>query len=104
MVLLELFRVNDAEVAADAHAVRIQCIRALELLVFFLCEVRHRALELGNDHAGHERARREDTELRFPRGVRVAACMRNLNGARGQVELKIARGVAGLDVSAGQRE
>lgn len=60
MVLLELLGVNDTEVTTYA-AIRVsKVIGTFEFLILRVGKVGHRALELGDDGARHERARGEN--------------------------------------------
>ena len=51
MVLLELFGVDDTEIAADSDAFGPADIGTLEFLVLFFGQIGHGTLELGNDGA-----------------------------------------------------
>lgn len=100
MVLLELFGVDDAEVATNP-ARRLAAIGGLELLVFLLSKVSHGALELGNDSAGSEGASGENAQFRFACAVGISLGMGDLDGACGEVELKIS---GCMPVGEGRRE
>lgn len=94
VVLLELLRMDDAEVATDADTLCLADICTLELLVLFLGEIGHGALELGDDHAGDEWTRGKDAKLGLASVVRITRGVGDLDRARWEVELKVPGSVA----------
>ena len=90
MVFLELLRVNDAEVAPYLNPIGMALIRPLKVLVLFLREVGHGALELSDNSARSEGPGRENAKFGLASAVRVTRRVSNLDGPVRRIKLEIA--------------
>ena len=88
MVLLQLLRVNNAEIST-ATPLRVAAVGAFELGFIILGEVGHGTLKFGEDGARGESTGGKDTELRFAREMRIPLGVGDLNRAGWEVELHI---------------
>jgi hypothetical protein len=80
MILLELFRVNNAEISS-ATPLRVATVGTFELDFIGLCEVGHGTLKFGEDGARGESTGGKNTEFRFAREMRIPLGMGDLNRA-----------------------
>lgn len=104
MVLLELLRVNNAEISS-ATPLRVAAVGTFELDFISLGEVGHGTLKFGEDGARGESTGGKDTELRFAREMRIPLGVGDLNRAGWEVELHVAGRMAEFEkgVGCGQR-
>lgn len=104
MVLLELLRVNNAEISS-ATPLRVAAVGTFELDFISLGEVGHGTLKFGEDGSRGEGTGGKDTKLRFAREMRIPLGVGNLNRASWEVELHIAGRMAAFEkgVGCGQR-
>jgi hypothetical protein len=104
MVLLELLRVNNAEISS-ATPLRVAAVGTFELDFISLGEVGHGTLQFGEDGARCEGPGGKNTELRFACKMRIPLGVGDLNRAGWEVELHIAGRMAVFEkgVGCGQR-
>jgi hypothetical protein len=93
VILLELLRMNNAEVSTDAP-LRVATVGTLELELLSVCEIGHGALELRENGARSKCASGKNTELRLAGTMRVPLCVGDLNGAGWEIELHVAGSMA----------
>lgn len=79
MVLLELLRVNNAEISPRTP-LRVAAVGTFKLDFISLGEVGHGALEFGEDGARSEGTSGKNTKLRFARAMRIPLGVGNLDG------------------------
>lgn len=94
MVLLHLFRVNDAEIPANRYTISMPPVCPFEFLILLVGQICHGPLELRDDHAWVQGPCGEDAQLGLAGSMGVAGCMRNLYGASREVQFEIAGSVA----------